>query len=175
MPKFRKKPVEIEAHQLTVENINQLAHWCKGHVKGTKLPVKDQCIEIQTLEGEMEANIGDYIIKGIENEFYPCKESIFKASYVEAANLDLEENLNEKAKEIFKLGGAYDIPEDREDLLIFANNLSCSDGFGYGLFDSGYISPDDIIIPGPALEELNKAIRLVGYYKELYENIATEV
>ena len=58
-----------------------LEAWCGGSVKGSKLPVKERCIDIQTLEGEMRANIGDYIIKGIKGEFYPCKPDIFKASY----------------------------------------------------------------------------------------------
>ena len=81
MAKFRKKPVVIEAHQLTVDNMEFVEAWCRGSIKGIKLPVEDRCIDIQTLEGEMRANIGDYVIKGIQGEFYPCKPDIFEATY----------------------------------------------------------------------------------------------
>lgn len=81
MAKFRKKPVVIEAHQLTVDNMEFVEEWCGGSIKGIKLPVEDRCIDIQTLEGEMRAGIGDYVIKGIQGEFYPCKPDIFEATY----------------------------------------------------------------------------------------------
>lgn len=42
---------------------------------------EDRVIRINTLEGEIEASFGDWIIKGLEGEFYPCKPSIFAASY----------------------------------------------------------------------------------------------
>ena len=45
--------------------------------------LKQGYIEIETLEGIMKANFGDYIIKGIKGEFYPCKPDIFQATYKE--------------------------------------------------------------------------------------------
>jgi hypothetical protein len=75
--KFRKKPVVITAYQLRPNNIESLAEWCNGSVKG-------QCICIQTLEGEMLATMGDYIIKGIKGEFYPCNPDIFEMTYESA-------------------------------------------------------------------------------------------
>jgi hypothetical protein len=81
MPKFRKKPVVIEANRLSVENMEQLEQWCGGAIKGTKLPPEQRCIDIQTLEGEMRTNIGDWIIKGVNGEFYPCKHEIFVKTY----------------------------------------------------------------------------------------------
>ena len=81
MGKFRKKPVVIEARQLTYLNINTLEQWCGGSIKGTKLPLGEQCIDIQTLEGEIRASMGDWIIQGINGEFYPCKPDIFEATY----------------------------------------------------------------------------------------------
>lgn len=85
--KFRKKPVVIEAQQLTVFNLEELEHWCKGSIKGLRLPANQRVIDIQTLEGEMRAQIGDWIIKGVKGEFYPCKPEIFAMTYepVEAA------------------------------------------------------------------------------------------
>lgn len=84
MPNFRKKPVVIEARQfvgVTVEGQEQLAEWCGGLLRGTKLPADERVIRIPTLEGEMEASFGDWIIRGVKGEFYPCKPDIFHATY----------------------------------------------------------------------------------------------
>jgi hypothetical protein len=78
---YRKKPVVIEAEQLTPNNIIRLEGWCGGNVKGIKLPRAEWCIDIQTLEGEMRAEMGDWIIKGVKGEFYPCKPDIFEMTY----------------------------------------------------------------------------------------------
>jgi hypothetical protein len=78
---YRKKPVVIEAYKLTVPNIEFVANWCNGSIKGIALPEEEQVIDIQTLEGEMRAEIGDYVIKGVMGEFYPCKPEIFEITY----------------------------------------------------------------------------------------------
>lgn len=72
---------------MTVESLETVAAWCKGSIKGVALPIEDQVIDIYTLEGEMRADMGDWIIKGVEGEFYPCKPGIFAKTYepVEAA------------------------------------------------------------------------------------------
>jgi len=81
--KFRKKPVIIEAVQLTDKNKDMVSNWITCNTS----PVYDEdnrpAIKIQTLEGDMVAKIGDWIIKGIAGEFYPCKERIFNKSYEE--------------------------------------------------------------------------------------------
>lgn len=79
--KYRKKPVVIEARLLTVDNLESVEAWCHGAVKGIGLPREERIIHIQTLEGEMTANLGDWIIKGIKGEFYPCRADIFAATY----------------------------------------------------------------------------------------------
>lgn len=81
MHRYRSKVVEIEARQLTPDNIKELEIWCKGSIKGIMLPREQQVIEIQTLEGEMRADMGDYIIQGLKGEFYPCKPDIFAMKY----------------------------------------------------------------------------------------------
>ena len=84
MPFFRKKPVVIEARHFDSEDLNiqeWLADWCNGKLCGTKLPAKDRVIKINTLEGEIEASYGDWIIKGVKGEFYPCKPDIFEMTY----------------------------------------------------------------------------------------------
>lgn len=80
MAKYRKKPVVIEAFELTTENFNTVLEWCGGEAF-TPDRLKDVAIDIKTLEGVMRANLGDYIIKGVQGEFYPCKPDIFKATY----------------------------------------------------------------------------------------------
>lgn len=78
---YRKKPIIIEARRLLTTNMESVESWCNGAIKGLALPIEDRIIHIQTLEGEMTANIGDWIIKGVKGEFYPCKPDIFEATY----------------------------------------------------------------------------------------------
>lgn len=76
MPKFKKKPVEIEAFRVTEDALSQLAEWV-----GDSAYVYDGKFCIKTLEGTMTAEIGDWVIKGVKGEFYPCKPDIFEATY----------------------------------------------------------------------------------------------
>lgn len=76
MPKFRKKPVEIEAFQWTGQ---RPVHWPEWATKVYLLEGKD--LVIDTLEGRMRADLGDWIIKGVKGEQYPCKPDIFLATY----------------------------------------------------------------------------------------------
>ena len=88
--KYRKKPVVIEAMQLTEQDcwegfLNNKLFWGKFHIGG-EYNSRDRKIfkaytNIETLEGTMTANIGDWIIKGVKGEFYPCKPDIFEATY----------------------------------------------------------------------------------------------
>ncbi len=81
MGHYKKKPIVIEAYLLTVDNLEFVERWSGGSIKGISLPRTERVIDIQTLEGEMRANIGDWVIRGIKGEFYPCKPDIFSASY----------------------------------------------------------------------------------------------
>lgn len=81
--KFRKKPVVIEAHKWD-GNYASLCDWVKtcseeSYPQTFKLGVKG--LKILTLEGEMRCEEGDYIICGVQGEFYPCKPDIFEATY----------------------------------------------------------------------------------------------
>lgn len=82
--KYKKKPVVIEAIQYTndPDNLEKLRKFviC-GFTKN-----KDNTLTVPTLEGEHIASIGDYIIKGVEGEFYPCKPRIFKKTYEEVSD-----------------------------------------------------------------------------------------
>ena len=77
---YIKKPVIIEAVQLTDKNHSEIIQWLSSYdVEAYTLNSSE--LYVKTLEGDMKANIGDYIIKGIKNEFYPCREDIFKMTY----------------------------------------------------------------------------------------------
>lgn len=78
--RYRKKPVEIEACQWIDGNGFNLADWCGGHVEKAENP-DDTKIVIPTLEGPITASHGDWIIRGVQGEFYPCKPDIFAKTY----------------------------------------------------------------------------------------------
>lgn len=81
MPQFRKKPVVIEAIHWSgySEDIGKIAAFFgEQPVMGRGM---DMSIQIKTLEGEMLAMPGDWIIRGIKGELYPCKPDIFDATY----------------------------------------------------------------------------------------------
>lgn len=78
MAKYRKKPVEIEAILFDGENFEEIGHFVGFN--GRKVG-REGRLEIITLEGVMVANPGDYIIKGVQGEFYPCKPDIFEQTY----------------------------------------------------------------------------------------------
>ena len=80
MPTYQSKIVEIEARELTRENVEELADWSRG--KALTFENNDNAyLEIHTLEGTMTADLGDFIIQGLAGEFYPCKPEIFHAKY----------------------------------------------------------------------------------------------
>lgn len=82
MAYYRKKPVVVEAIVLGFNHghtLEEIADWCGGRAEGGD--VNTMRIVIPTLEGDMAATYGDYIIKGVKGEFYPCKPDIFKATY----------------------------------------------------------------------------------------------
>ena len=79
MAKFRKKPVVIEAVQ-NRDNPSEIAVFF-GDGPSSRFGYKAGVWSISTLEGVMDAQPGDWIIKGIAGEFYPCKPSIFDQTY----------------------------------------------------------------------------------------------
>jgi hypothetical protein len=82
MAQYRKKPVVIEAIQLVDENVDLLLGFCGDKIKSHPLTG----VVIETLEGDMLASKGDYIIKGVKGEFYPCKPDIFEMTYESVNN-----------------------------------------------------------------------------------------
>nr|DAO56202.1 MAG TPA: PGDYG protein [Caudoviricetes sp.] len=76
MAKYKKKPVVIEAIRFIGSNYEEIREFI-----GQNTLCSDLSIVISTLEGDMVAQKGDYIIKGVQGEFYPCKSDIFNATY----------------------------------------------------------------------------------------------
>lgn len=90
MSKWRKKPVVIEAIKWDGENLREIIDFTGLHQSAQKWTweeyvdvVRRDGLKIFTLEGKMMASVGDYIIKGVNGEFYPCKPDIFHATYEE--------------------------------------------------------------------------------------------
>ena len=86
MGKYRKKPVVIDAIQLTSESLMDCISFIYPDISvidhSTLTAIrKNKFLYIETLEGDMKAQFGDYIIKGVQGEVYPCKPDIFEATY----------------------------------------------------------------------------------------------
>jgi hypothetical protein len=81
MPKFRKKPVDIEAVLWDGGNTAEVADFMASSPRFGSNGQGAHWVEIDTLEGTMRGDKGDWIIRGIQGEFYPCKPEIFEASY----------------------------------------------------------------------------------------------
>lgn len=95
MSKYRKKPVVIEAEKFSEKTYREskflsIAVRDKFNMGEFWIDktAKDGRYYIDTLEGWMQVNEGDYIIKGIQGEFYPCKPDIFEATYEEVIDYD---------------------------------------------------------------------------------------
>lgn len=85
--KYRKKPVVIEAIVFTRDNFEEVVEFTNGTAHTLRIERRPNgkctCI-IPTLEGQHIATEGDYIIRGVKGEYYPCKPDIFKQTYEEA-------------------------------------------------------------------------------------------
>lgn len=88
MDKYRKKPVIIEAVQFTGLNPTEIKDFvgenCEVEIYDNEVTPPVARIVIHTLEGDMEVGKGDFVIKGVKGEFYPCKPDIFEQTYESA-------------------------------------------------------------------------------------------
>lgn len=88
--KYQKKPAIVEAVQWNGENREEVLDFCNHDGKSRAVATGiTRIIVIKTLEGTMEGHVGDYIIKGVKGEFYPCKPDIFRETYEEAAEREI--------------------------------------------------------------------------------------
>lgn len=85
MEKYRKKPVTIDAVKFNGLNHTEIKTFvgknCKVEIYNNKVTPPIATITIHTLEGDMKVCNGDYVIKGVQGEFYPCKADIFEQTY----------------------------------------------------------------------------------------------
>lgn len=79
MPKFRKKPVTIEAVQWDGNNVEEV--FTLGGMRELETDFLEEDLIVHTIEGDMRASKGDWIIKGVKGEIYPCKPDIFAETY----------------------------------------------------------------------------------------------
>lgn len=81
--KYRKKPVVIEAIQFLddAKRISELQEFAGKDLHVDYSSKDNPVLKIDTLEGTMTASVGDYVIKGVNGEFYPCKPDIFEKTY----------------------------------------------------------------------------------------------
>lgn len=84
--KYRKLPVVIEAMQFTDESKDRVFNWVRYNCYAVRGIDNNLVMFIQTLEGDMRVNIGDYVIKGVRGEFYPCEKTIFEETYEEVVD-----------------------------------------------------------------------------------------
>ena len=112
MQKYIKKPIEIEAIQWTGFNLEEIKSFVgnpliyeifDGAYQAGMAPPRVE-MKIKTLEGEMQVSVGDYIIKGVKGEFYPCKPDIFVMTYeAKTENVAPENETETLKKEIERL------------------------------------------------------------------------
>lgn len=76
---YRKKPVEIQAVKFDGDNAREIVRWMGERYVSTG--ANGDRLIITTLEGELRADLGDYVIRGVQGEFYPCRSDVFEATY----------------------------------------------------------------------------------------------
>lgn len=91
--RYVKKPIEITAVQWDGENLGEVVEFLRGHPLAAcwgfeNAPWNTETLTIPTLEGPMRVDVGSYIIRGVEGEYYPCKKEIFEKTYWEVPDDD---------------------------------------------------------------------------------------
>ena len=135
--KYIKKAVVIDAIQVKANNFDRICDFMGCTPEQVLNPMSDidefgdsrdpyLGVIIETLEGKMQANIGDMIIKGVKGEFYPCKPDIFKANY-DKADTDYRDRmrsehyeLNERANKLssfFQTAIFGNLPDEKKELM----------------------------------------------------------
>ena len=135
MQKFVKKPVVIEAIQYDGANITEVENFVRKKLPTVISSNQDTQLLIPTLEGYMRASKGDYVIKGVNGEFYPCKPDVFEKTYDVVESGVREQTFGEKAVGItFNPSGSDEVYEAKMlaakqiDLLEKVHNKVTDDG-----------------------------------------------
>lgn len=144
--KYRKKPVVISAVQLTKDSMRECVEFI-GRDKFSAGGHDPSWIKIITLEGDMLAREGDWIIKGVKGEFYPCKPDIFEQTY-EPEHAELASIVNQACREA--IANARNELNECKSILCDMVFQHCSDS--NGIIDHGCLSSNE-----DAVEYLVKA------------------
>lgn len=105
---YKKKPVVVEAIQYTPDTTAECLRFLKGG-GAQHVIIAGVIIKIVTLEGAMTVKYGDYIVKGVHGEFYPCKPDIFKATYESYQDFKVIDVLNYVAAGLIEPGAPLDL------------------------------------------------------------------
>lgn len=168
--KYIKKSVEIEAIQWNGNNLEEIMKFLNSefsYEKNTEYVTKkfsyyqtSNNLYINTLEGEMKATIGDYIIKGIKGEYYPCKPDIFELTYAQVYTLEeIKKEWEELGYEWEKREHIILIYNRKIDKMIGINTMICS----YGSYNS---DGESSIITFQEHQLLTKTFKALGWYDE---------
>ena len=112
MQKFVKKPVVIEAIQYDGANITEVENFVGGKLPTVMNSNKDTQLVVSTLEGYMKISKKDYVIKGVNGEFYPCKPDVFEKTYDVVEIVERPQTFGEKAVGItFNPSGSDEVYE----------------------------------------------------------------
>ena len=138
--KYRKKPVVVDAIQWTGDNISEIMKWV-----GDNAYFRDT-LYIKTLEGVHRASVGDYIIKGIKGEFYPCKPDIFEKTYeprerIKVNKLTLKEQLLAVAETIEEpkvLVVAVELPTGAIEIITNTSNIDSKLEYYTTMYDDDF-------------------------------------
>ena len=82
--RYKKRPVEVQAYQFLAvsnESVKKIIEWSDGKVQGMFDDNGGPHLRVETLEGVMRVDDGDWVIRGVKGEFYPCKPDIFEETY----------------------------------------------------------------------------------------------
>lgn len=174
MAKYRKKPVVIEAVQWTGHNISEI---CKFTDRDVNHLLSCGELYIKTLEGVHHASVGDYIIKGVKGEFYPCKPDIFAQTY-EPADSEDPEPLRPKGRWVLDVKSFYMDNYDESCELCVYIVATCSE-CGKKHPSSGQVFSRHLYAPEDANEDFRfdedeeKAKALAEYKASLKNGVST--
>lgn len=106
MPKYRKRPVIIEAVQYNGNNV--VPGTCTGGAGCKSKVAPDGCVpHIHTLEGDFTVSVGDFVIRGVKGEFYSCKPDIFAATYEPTGTVSEADRLFSLLRELAEASKDY--------------------------------------------------------------------
>ena len=194
--KATKKPVTIEAVKWDGENSEEIIAFCGDSaftaVESQMGQTETEELYIKTLEGNHHASIGDYIIKGVKGEFYPCKPDIFENTYdiVDESGQIVKEALamedliyehkyddgNKALVVIFGKGGiGIGLGQEKPDINIHLQELKKLKKMGEFLTHEEIMdnfknpkNPSEVILHFPTEESMNNFIETLNIYKDTF-------